>query len=192
MCTVVRLDYRAAFEFAPVGLVLSRQRVIVDCNHEMAAMFLRSRDDLIGQSLQILYPSAVQFERTGDRITLNLDRRGRYSDERIMRREPGNPDGELFWCHVIGRALDPESPHDAGIWSFEDLSTQRPVLAESGVTLTGRERDVAALMIEGHTSRQIGAVLGLSHRMVEVYRSSLLRKYGATNAAELVDRLVNR
>ncbi|MUH50449.1 MAG: PAS domain S-box protein [Actinobacteria bacterium] len=188
----MRLDYRAAFELAPIGLVLSRRRMIVDCNHELAAMFLRARDELIGQSLQILYPSAAQFERTGDRITLNLDRRGRYSDERIMRREPGNSNGELFWCHVIGRALDPVSPHDAGIWSFEDLSTLRPVLAESGVALTGRERDVAALLIEGHTSRQIGVVLGLSHRTVEVYRSSLLRKYGTTSTSELVDKLVNR
>lgn len=188
----MRLDYRAAFELAPIGLVLSRRRMIVDCNHELAAMFLRMRDELIGQSLQVLYPSAEQFERTGDRITLNLDRRGRYSDERIMRRKPGNPKGELFWCHVIGRALDPQSPHDAGIWSFEDLSAQRPMVAESGVALTGRERDVAALLIEGHTSKQIGVILGLSHRTIEVYRSNLLRKYGATSTTELVDNLVNR
>ena len=26
--------------------------------------------------------------------------------------------GELFWCHVSGRALDMADPHAAGIWTF--------------------------------------------------------------------------
>jgi len=42
--------------------------------------------------------------------------------------------------------------------------------------LTGREHDVAALLIEGHTSKPLGVVPGLSHRTAEVYRSNLLRK----------------
>ena len=44
-----------------------------------------------------------EFLRTGDRIIPIMNAKGRYSDERIMRRA----DGELFWCHVTGRALDP-------------------------------------------------------------------------------------
>ena len=41
---------------------------------------------------------------------------------------------------MSGRALNRDDPHASGIWSFEDLSSQRPVRAE----LTGREREVAA------------------------------------------------
>ena len=33
------LDYRGAFDGAPVGLVLSRQRLMMDCNREVLAMF---------------------------------------------------------------------------------------------------------------------------------------------------------
>ena len=33
------LDYRSAFELAPIGLVLSRQRLMIDCNHELLQMF---------------------------------------------------------------------------------------------------------------------------------------------------------
>jgi hypothetical protein len=46
--------------------------------------------------------------------------------------------GELFWCHVTGRALDPSQPLGAGVWTFEDVSEKRPVSAE----LTPREREV--------------------------------------------------
>ena len=33
------LDYRTAFEQAPIGLVLSRHRLMVDCNEQALAMF---------------------------------------------------------------------------------------------------------------------------------------------------------
>ncbi|MCM5678409.1 PAS and helix-turn-helix domain-containing protein [Schlegelella sp. S2-27] len=176
------VDYRIAFELAPVGLVLSRHRVIVDCNEALAEMFRTSRELLIGQSFLMLYPSPEEFERTGERITPVLNARGRYADDRIMKRG----DGDLFWCHVTGRAMERASPHAAGIWSFEDLSSRRPVKAE----LTGREREVAALLIEGQTSKQIGRVLGISHRTVDIYRARLMRKFKASTTPELVQRLL--
>ena len=176
------IDYRIAFELAPVGLVLSRHRVIVDCNEALAEMFRTSRELLVGQSFLMLYPTPEEFERTGERIAPVLNARGRYADDRIMKRS----DGELFWCHVTGRAMERASPHAAGIWSFEDLSSRRPVKAE----LTGREREVAALLIEGQTSKQIGKVLEISHRTVDIYRARLMRKFKASTTPELVQRLL--
>ncbi|HEY1392193.1 MAG TPA: helix-turn-helix transcriptional regulator, partial [Methylibium sp.] len=83
------------------------------------------------------------------------------------------------------------APHEAGIWTFEDLSSRRPLTTPGRAGLTGREREVAALVIEGQTSKQIGRALGLSHRTVDIYRARLLRKYGAGTTAELVQRLVS-
>ena len=185
------IDYRSAFELAPVGLVLSSHRRIMDCNQALAAIFRVPRDALIGQSFEVLYPSHDEFERTGARIVINLDAGGRYADDRIMKREPGNPRGELFWCHVIGRALNRATPHEAGIWSFEDLSSRRPLTPGGRSGLTAREREVAALLIEGQTSKQIGKAIGVSHRTVDIYRARLLRKYGAATTAELVHKLVS-
>ncbi|HSV71588.1 MAG TPA: PAS and helix-turn-helix domain-containing protein [Methylibium sp.] len=184
------VDYRTAFELAPVGMVLSSHRVMVDCNLAAAEMFRVPREAMIGRSFQLLYPSAEEFERTGARIVLQLDRGGRYADDRIMKREPGNPRGELFWCHVIGRALNRATPHEAGIWSFEDLSSRRPLTGSGRGHLTAREREVAALLTEGRTSKEIGKALGISPRTVDIYRARLLRKYGAGSTAELVTKLV--
>lgn len=190
LAAVATIDHRGAFELAPVGLVISSHRKIVDCNQAVAEIFRSPREALIGQSFEVLYPSHDEFERTGARILLKLDRHGRYADDRIMKREPGNPRGELFWCHVMGRAINRETPHEAGIWSFEDLSSQRPLTPAGRAGLTAREREVAALLIEGQTSKQIGKVLGVSHRTVDIYRARLLRKYGAGGTAELVNKLV--
>lgn len=179
------LDYRTAFDLAPVGLVLSRYRLMVDCNQQLLAMFRASREQLVGQSFEVLYPSAGEFERTGQRIVASLDERGWYQDERLMKRLGSGPP-ELFWCHVSGRALDRSEPHASGIWAFEDLSSKRRV----GADLTPREREIAALLIDGLTSKMIGRRLEISPRTVDIYRARLMRKYGAATTPELVHKLL--
>jgi PAS domain S-box-containing protein len=183
----IALDYRTAFDLAPIGLVLSRQRQIVDCNQQLLAMFGAARDQLIGRSFEVLYPTVDEFERAGVRIIASLDAKGRYADDRVMKRLDGQAKGELFWCHVTGRALDPAHPHAAGIWSFEDLSSRRKLRVE----FTAREREIAALLIEGMTSKQIGKHLAISPRTVDVYRARLMRKVGAATTAELVNKLLS-
>ncbi len=180
------IDYRLAFDLAPLGLVLSRNRTMVDCNQRVCEMFGASREQLVGQSFQILYPSAAEYERTGARIAPLLNRNGSYADDRIMKRVDGRFKGETFWCHVTGRAVNREAPHESGIWSFEDLSSRRPVKAE----LTPREREVAASLLDGLTSKEIGKLLAISHRTVEIYRARLMRKFKASTTADLVHKLM--
>jgi DNA-binding CsgD family transcriptional regulator len=94
--------------------------------------------------------------------------------------------GELFWCHVTGRSLERVTPHAAGVWTFEDLSATRRVAIE----LTPREREIAAQLVTGKTSKQIGRVLGISSRTVDGYRARLMRKYDTGNATELLQKLL--
>lgn len=187
LTTVPVVDYQRAFDLAPVGLVLSYHRTMVDCNQALCDMFGASREQLIGKSFQILYPSASEFERTGERISPILNAHGHYADDRIMRRVDGRFKGQTFWCHVTGRSFDRTDPHAGGIWSFEDLSSRRPVSAE----LTAREREVAALVLKGHTAKEIGKVLGISPRTVDIYRARLMRKYQAKSSVELARKLVS-
>ena len=103
-----------------------------------------------------------------------------------MKRVDGHNKDETFWCHVTGRALNRSAPHEAGIWTFEDLSARRPVTA----ALTAREREVAAHLMQGLTSKEIGRALVISHRTVEIYRARLMRKYEASTTADLVQKLM--
>jgi len=179
-------DYQLAFDLAPVGLVLSSNRSILDCNQHVCEMFGTTREQLVGKSFLILYPSADEYERIGARMLPILNATGMYSDNRIMKRVDGRTKDETFWCHVTGRALNRDVPHEAGIWTFEDLSASRPVTAE----LTAREREVAAQLMRGLTSKEIGRSLSISHRTVEIYRARLMRKFKASTTADLVQRLM--
>lgn len=163
-------------------MCVSVQRKIVHANEALATMFGYPLAFLNGQSFEILYPSPDEFERTGARIEPIIHATGHYSDERIMKRATG----ELFWCHVLGRALVPEQAHAAGIWTFEDVSAKRPVSAE----LTPREREIAALLVAGQTSKLIARHTSLSPRTVEMHRARLMRKFNAATSSELVHKLM--
>lgn len=99
-------DYQLAFELAPIGLVLSRHRIMLDCNAAVCEMFGASREQLVGQSFRLLYPSADEYERIGERLVPILNAKGHYADDRLMKRVDGRFKDQLFWCHVTGRALE--------------------------------------------------------------------------------------
>jgi two-component system response regulator FixJ len=53
-------------------------------------------------------------------------------------------------------------------------------------TLSAREREVMALVVEGLDHRAIGERLGISPRTVEVHKARVMGKLGARNLAELI------
>ncbi len=169
-----------AFDHAPIGLILAENRVIRRCNARFAEMFGYAPAQLQGQSLSMLYPSTDEFERIGTLGAARMAESGRYADERIMRRR----DGGLFWCRVRGQSLTPDAPFARSVWSFADISETRPV-----TEMTRRERQVAKLLAEGQTSKEIARALEISPRTVEVYRTRLMRKFSARNGLELIANL---
>lgn len=180
------IDFEQAFLHAPVGQAVGRNRVIVACNFAFAKTFRISREEVMGQTFQALYPTQEDFEKTGRRIAPALGRDGTYADDRIMKRG----DGELFWVHVSGSTLTPHDPFALTLWAFLDISTERKVTSQLRGSLTPRERDIATLLIEGKTGKEVGRDLNISHRTVDIYRTRLLRKYNVETTADLVKKLL--
>jgi PAS domain S-box-containing protein len=180
------IDYQRAFQDAPVGQALGRNRVIVDCNRAFAKMFRSEVKNLVGTTFEQLYPTQSHFQQTGDRIGPVLSKHLTFSDDRVMRRI----DGELFWVHVSGFTYTPDDPHADTIWAFTDLSTERKVNSPLRGSMTSRERDISALLIEGKTGKEVARALDISPRTVDVYKTRLLRKYSVKSTPELVKRLL--
>lgn len=169
-----------AFEFAPVGLAVLERRILRRCNRQFSRIFGAQPAVFADMPVSELYPSQADFDRIGERLQTLDAADGYYSDERIMRR----CDGSLFWCRVRGQSITPDFPFETGVWSFADLSDDRPV-----VTLTQREREVAILTCRGLSAKEIGLQLDLSYRTVETYRARLLEKFEARKLPELVAKL---
>lgn len=169
-----------AFTYAPVGLVVTENRVIRDCNPTFAQMFGYTREELRDRSFSILYPSQEEFANIRNRGDKELRRGDPYWDERVMMRS----NGDLFWCRVRGHSFTREDPLQRAVWSLADLSPSRPYQP-----LTRREREVFSLLGDGKTSKEIALALELSYRTVEVYRARLLKKFGVSNTAGLFQSL---
>ena len=172
---------RLAWEYAPVGIVMTENRVIRTCNPAFAKMFGFTVDKLRDQSFAILYPSYEEFVKARNIGVKPLREINRYSDERIMARS----DGSMFWCRVRGMTLTEEGdPLMKAVWSFADLSHERPMHQ-----LTTRERQLVMFLGEGRTSKEIARIIDISPRTVEAYRARLLKKFQAANVAELLGKL---
>lgn len=192
------IDYRCAYRHAPVAQMTTRQRIITDCSLRFAQMFRTTREALCGQTVRVLYPTQIDFEKSGRRVVPILARHGSFSDARVMRRT----DGELFWVNVHGVSLHRDDPYAEAFWVFAEMPTEAPsagrtrasqlqMNADARGSMTPRERDIAALLIQGHTAKQIGKTLEISPRTVDVYRTRLLRKFNVRSTQALVRSLLS-
>lgn len=54
--------------------------------------------------------------------------------------------------------------------------------------LSAREKQILALVAEGHTSPEIAQIVSLSQETIKWYRKRLLQKTGASNSAEMIHK----
>jgi two-component system response regulator NreC len=76
---------------------------------------------------------------------------------------------------------------------IEDLLRQdgtQPASASDG--LTPREREVLQLIAEGHTSKKIAEVLGLSVKTVQAHRTSLMQKLNVHDRGDLIKYAIQK
>lgn len=180
------VDYKEAFDNSPVGQAVARNRVILACNKMFAQTFRGKIEEMVGTTFERFYPTQSDFEKTGARVGGVLAKERHFSDDRVMRRL----DGDLFWVRVRGFTYTPEDVHSNTLWAFTEIAKQEAPGQSLRTSLTPRERDIAALLIEGKTGKEVARALDLSPRTVDVYRTRLLRKYSVKNTEALVHLLL--
>ena len=79
----------------------------------------------------------------------------------------------------INAALKQDAENRAAVERLADVKAR----AES---LTPREREVMALVVDGRANKVIAIDLGLSERTVEIHRANVMEKMGARSVAHLV------
>jgi DNA-binding CsgD family transcriptional regulator len=191
------VDYTFAFRHMPVAQMISRDRIIIDCSHAFADMFETTCDMLVGQTVKVLYPTEVDFEKFGKKVMPVLAKHGHFTDSRAMKRLTGG----LFWVNVSGFSAHRNDPYAEALWVFSEIRGDAAPVSKSASaqvvnsaarsSMTPRERDVAALLIQRQTAKEIGKTLGISPRTVEIYRTRLLRKFNVTHTQALIKSLLS-
>lgn len=65
--------------------------------------------------------------------------------------------------------------------------TERQRVKQRFERLTTRERDVMWLVVEGHSNKEVGRRLDISHRTVEIHRGHMMQKMRANTLLALAD-----
>lgn len=115
-------------QFAGVGIVYVRQRMLLRCNERYAEIFgYPGPEDIQGRSALAMYPSEADYKQLGVEAYPRLAEGGSYKGERLMRRHSG----QLFWCSLTGRLIDPAHPEAGSIWIVDDIDDRKR--AEAGL-----------------------------------------------------------
>jgi diguanylate cyclase (GGDEF)-like protein/PAS domain S-box-containing protein len=122
---------------ATVGISFVRNRGYQRCNPRFEQMFGYGPGELIGQSTIAIYRSSE--EHAADAAWYEEMRSGRaVTAERQFRRK----DGSLFWCKLVGRAIDPAHPFSGTIWIYDDVSDEHAARESLQASRVALERAV--------------------------------------------------
>lgn len=166
-------------------MVVTSQGKVLYASAEAERFFGASSGELAGKTLRELFPEPVATERlshiadvsrTGRRVTLEGILKGAWRHVTLRPLALHEPT-----VLMVSRSASPSSSEvprpDRTRVKFDDLG----ILGN----LTGREREILALIGRGLSTVEIAQQLGRSVKTVEWHRVSLGNKLGVTNRVEL-------
>ncbi|NTV48939.1 MAG: PAS domain S-box protein [Geobacteraceae bacterium] len=102
-------------------LIVSSERQIVEVNRRLCEMYGYSRNELVGQSVEILHLDRAQFERFGQWFASARANGPMAQIEYQYRRK----DGSTFWAVISGGALVMPDGDTGVIWNLTDISDRK-------------------------------------------------------------------
>jgi PAS domain S-box-containing protein len=112
---------QSIFRAAPVGIGVVVDRVIVEANDRLCAMTGYARDELLGRSARMLYPTQEEYERVGRVKYAEINERGTGSIETYWRRK----DGTELVVILSSTPLVPEDLHAGVTFTALDITERR-------------------------------------------------------------------
>jgi len=122
---------------APVGIGLVEGRILREVNDQVCQMIGFAREELIGRSAQLLYPTAEEFERVGREKYRQIAEVGTGTVETVWRHRNGQD------LHVLLSSTPVEPGNPGGSVMFTALDITRRVLFEADRRRSQRALELA-------------------------------------------------
>ncbi len=112
--------YELVLENTIVGISYMQQRRFLWANARMAQIFGYEPGELDGQPVRMLYVTQEDYDKVGAMYSSVL-RTDFYTHERAM----ACKNGDLIWCRISGRLIDPHDPGSPSVWVVQDISDRK-------------------------------------------------------------------
>ena len=141
------------FEFAAVGMALTRDGVIVAANRRLQEILKLDGSDLQGQTARTLFPSDKSYRYAMIQAAPKLAAGATFSADWPLQGANEEPQ----WVQLYARAINPAQPEQCVVWIFDDMSDRQSTRTALGRALLRTE----ALM----TNAPVGVVITHNHLM---------------------------
>jgi PAS domain S-box-containing protein len=112
---------RSLVRAAPVGIGVVLDRTLIDVNERLCATTGYARDELVGRSARVLYPTDEEFEYVGREKYAQMRERGTGTVETRWRRK----DGRILDVLLSSSPLDPNDPSSGVTFTALDISERK-------------------------------------------------------------------
>jgi diguanylate cyclase (GGDEF)-like protein/PAS domain S-box-containing protein len=136
-------EQSAVLDNVVFGIVQERDLRVVSTNRRFDELFGYAEGELVGESIEVLFPDHASYERGIAASAPILAGGKEFSDEHPYRRR----DGSLFMCQVSGRAVDPERPYGDSIWVYADVTGRRQAEEKLRLAATVLEHIADGVMV---------------------------------------------
>ena len=117
-------EINAVFEHASLGILLTRNRIIVRCNRAFAQLMGFAAEQLIGQPASALFDSVESYEAFSHQAAPVLGTGNVFRCEHLF----ATALGAQVRCVVSASAVDPGQPQLGTVWVFDDVTAERAQL----------------------------------------------------------------
>ncbi|MCD8478158.1 MAG: PAS domain S-box protein [Sulfurospirillum sp.] len=167
-------EQQAIFDSTSVGIVLLKERLIVQCNKRIDEMLGYQAGEQLHQSTDIWYLEVPDLEALYEKVWSGEVIRF----EHLLLRK----DKTLFWARLSGRAIDYLDREKGVVVVVEDISTEKEALEviQKAKSLAEEATQVKSAFLANmsHEIRTpMNAIIGMAHLALQTELSSQQRNY---------------
>ena len=178
---------RSIFRAAPVGIGLVSNRVILDVNDRMFEICGYSRDELIGQSSLILYPTKEEFDMVGKDKYDQIKKFGTGTVETRWKKK----NGKIIDVLLSSTPLDPQDLSAGVTYTVMDISDRKKAendllkaLDEVQSLKNRLQAENIYFQEEIRQEQNLEFIVGHSDALKNIY--DMIRQVAATDASVLI------
>ncbi len=182
--TTLRSIHRAA----PIGIGLVTDRILKWTNEMLSEMTGYSKDELIGRSARMIYPSDDEYERVGTEKYAQIEERGVGTVETRWKRK----DGQVINILLSSTPLNQEDPSSGVIFTALDISDRKRAersLQESEEELAAIYENAPAIMVLVDEERRIRKANSSAEEFSNLSVDEMIGKRGGGEALRCAHHL---
>jgi PAS domain S-box-containing protein len=151
---------KAILAASPVGICLSRNRIIDWANQAMYRIWGYEEGSLLGKNTQVLYPDLEEYDRVGHQFYSEIEQKGTGQVETRW----VTKDGTEIYCYLRGCTLDPSDTSKGVIVGAMDITGRKQAedlvrnLSQLLMQAQESERQRISRDLHDHVAQELSAV----------------------------------